>query len=171
MAVAQAMMRATPIRMTQLLAGAILAGCLGTTGCSKYYIPNTDVEDTDENREVIAFCEVYRRAIERKDIPALIELVSPQYYEDGGNVDASDDIDYAGIRDYLTSKFQDATAIRYEIRYRRVVREEDYIFVDYTYSGSFRLPSDQGETWQRTVEENRLEIVREDEDYRIVAGM
>lgn len=157
--------------VTVLTGSLVLASSFGSMGCNKYYIPNTDVEDTDANREVIAFCEVYRRAIERKDIPALVELVSPQYYEDGGNVDASDDIDYAGVRDYLTDKFQDATAIRYEIRYRRVVREEDYAFVDYTYSGSFRLPSAEGEKWERTVEENRLELVFEDETFKIVAGM
>jgi hypothetical protein len=149
----------------------LLTAAGGSLGCNQHYIPNTDVEDTDANREIVAFCEVYRRAVERKDIPSLVELVSPHYYEDGGNVDASDDIDYAGVREYLTTKFQDATAIRYEIRYRRVVVEEDYVYVDYTYSGSFRLPSDEGERWQRTVEENRLELILEDETYRIVAGM
>lgn len=165
------MKRVKAMAKTPLLAAVMLAATAGSMGCSKYYIPNTDVEDTEDNREVIAFCEVYRRAVERKDVPALIELVSPHYYEDGGNVDASDDIDYAGVREYLTTKFQDATAIRYEVRYRRVVREEDYVYVDYTYSGSFRLPSDEGEKWQRTVEENRLELVFEEDTYKIVAGM
>ncbi len=161
---------ANPIFVAAVTA-ALGAASLGMLGCSKFYIPNTDVEDSSENREVIAFCEVYRRAIERKDIPALVELVSPHYYEDGGNVDASDDIDYAGLRDYLSTEFQDASAIRYEIRYRRVVREDDFVYVDYTYSGSFRLPSEDGEKWERVVEENRLELVFEDESYRIVAGL
>ncbi len=150
---------------------AVAASSFGTQGCSKYYIPNTDVEDTEENREIIAFCELYRRALERKDIAALFELASPAYYEDGGNVDASDDIDYAGLREYLVNEFGDATAIRYEVRYRRVVKEEDYVFIDYTYSGSFRLPSEDGETWERAVEENRLELVFEEDSFRIVAGM
>lgn len=155
-----------------VLVGAVAAAGL-TTGCSKYYIPNTDVEDTEGNREIVAFCELYRRALERKDIAALLDLASPQYYEDGGNVDASDDIDYAGLREYLLQKFEDASAIRYEIRYRRVTKEEDYILVDFTYSGSFRLPSSDGdEKWRSTVAENRLELVMvEDEGLKIVAGM
>ncbi|MCA9620551.1 MAG: hypothetical protein KC731_16125 [Myxococcales bacterium] len=145
---------------------------VSAAGCSKHYIPNTDVEDTDDNREIVAFCELYRRAIERKDVPALLELASPHYYEDGGNVDASDDIDFAGLREYLLDRFADASAIRYEIRYRRVTRTEDYVYVDYTYSGSFRLPSEEGnEKWRSTVEENRLELVLHDDGYRIVAGM
>jgi hypothetical protein len=149
---------------------AVLATSL--SGCSTMYLPNTDVEDSDVNRKVVAFCEVYRRAIERKDIASLLDLASPHYYEDGGNVDATDDIDFAGLRDYLTDRFSDATGIRYEIRYRRVVAEEEYVYVDYTYSGSFRLPGKEGDDqWRSTVEENRLELVSHDESFQIVAGM
>lgn len=152
-----------------LLALGLLASPLA--GCSKYYIPNTDVEDTDDNRDVVSYCEAYRHAVERKDIAALLEMASTEYYEDGGNVDAADDIDYAGLRDYLTDRFADARGIRYEIRYRRILREGPYIYVDYTYSGSFRVNSDAGEKWRSTVEENRLELVQDGDTYRILAGM
>lgn len=166
------------------------------TGCATRYIPNTDVEDNDDNRKVITFCEKYRHAVELKDVGELIKLASNDYYEDGGNVDASDDLDYAGLRDYLTTKFSDARAIRYEIRYRRVIRQAvphddgdsaangnskadkgepalELIFVDYTYSASYRIPAAKGgDEWRRRVEDNRLEILRYPNDqYRIVAGM
>jgi len=140
-------------------------------GCSKHYIQNTDVEQTPDNKSVVEFCEVYRRAVERKDIPTLLQLASPEYYEDGGNIDASDDIDYAGLREYLTEKFDDAHAIRYEIRYRRISHEDDYVYVDFTYSGSFRVPTASGDKWRNAVEENRLELVADGETFRIVAGM
>jgi len=161
--------------MFQVRRTAALAACLaaGLLGCSKYYIANTDVEDTGANRKVIEFCEDYRRAVERKDVAKLLELASSHYYEDGRQPDASDDIDYAGLRDYLESKFADARAIRYEIRYRRVVRRDDRVFVDYTYSGSVRLPTGGGggESWRSTVDENRLELVADGESFKIVSGM
>jgi len=164
-------------RKRSLVSTLAVVGCVGLTGplggCSKYYIPNTDVEDTDDNRKIVAFCEQYRRALERKDVAALLDLASPNYYEDGGNVDASDDIDYAGLREYLLQKFEDASAIRYEIRYRRITKDEEYVLVDFTYSGSFRLPSTDGdEKWRSTVAENRIELVPHGEEgYKIVAGM
>ena len=155
---------------TRTLASFVLA--LATlTGCSTRYIPNTDVEDTDENRRIIAFCEKYRHAVEDKDISVLHGFASPDYYEDGGNVDPGDDIDYAGLKAYLTGAFQDARAIRYEIRYRRILREDDLVFVDYTYSASYRIPGTKGEEWRRKVEDNRLELVPYNNDYRIIAGM
>ncbi len=175
-----------------ILAASAAAAVLG---CATRYIPNTDVEDSDDNRKVITFCERYRHAVELKEVPDLLKLASKDYYEDGGNVDASDDLDYAGLKEYLTSRFDNARAIRYEMRYRRIVRQPlppreddassgptksatgadplELIYVDYTYSASYRIPSAKGgDEWRRRVEDNRLEILRyTDNTYSIIAGM
>ena len=148
-----------------------LAGLPGLAGCATHYIPNTDVEDNEENRKLVSFCERYRHAVESKDVATLLKLAAPSYYEDGGNADPTDDIDYAGLKAYLTTKFQDATAIRYEMRYRRVGKEKDVIYIDYTYSASYRIPGPKGDEWRRKVEDNRLELVPYQDEFRIVAGM
>ena len=148
-----------------------LVASMALAGCATHYIPNTDVEDTSENRKVIGFCEKYRHAVELKDVPTLLKLAAPNYYEDGGNVDPTDDIDYAGLQDYLTHRFQDTNAIRYEIRYRKVTKSRDGYWIDYTYSASYRIPGQKGEEWRRKVEDNRLEIVPYQDEFRIVAGM
>jgi len=140
-------------------------------GCSHNYIPNTDVDDNAENRRVVVFCEAYRKAVEQRNVGALLKMAAPTYYEDGGNVDASDDLDYTGLRDYLQNRFPDASAIRYEIRYRRIVREEKMIFVDYTFSASYKIPGGKGNEWRRHVDENRLELIPVGDEYKIVAGM
>src|SRR5690606_36591592 len=138
-----------------------LAALVVASGCGQNFIPNTDVPDNAENRRVIEFCEEYRRAVERRNIALLYSLAHPSYYEDGGNIDASDDIDYAGLRDFLDSKFKEARAIRYEVRYRRVQENEDdqTILVDYTFSASYKMPTPEGEVWRRQVADNRLELV------------
>ncbi len=156
------------------LAWAFVALCVPSiAACSKTYIPNTDVEDTSENRKIIAFCEEYRHAVEDKDVGKLLEMASPRYYEDGGNTNPEDDIDYEGLKDYLTSTFVKTQTIRYEIRYRRVsVNEENKrVYVEYTYSASYRIPGLKGEEWKRTVADNRLELVPDGDSYKILAGM
>jgi hypothetical protein len=163
---------AMPSNRFVLAALAIVASTL--TGCATRYIPNTDVEDNEENRKIIAFCEKYRHAVEEKDLLVLMKLASPDYYATGGNVDPRDDIDYAGLQDYLSGAFQDAKAIRYEIRYRRILRDEedqDRIFIDYTYSASYRIPGLKGEEWRRKVEDNRLELEPHQDEFRILTGM
>lgn len=145
---------------------------LGAAGCAKSYIPNTDVEDSSENRKVIAFCEEYRHAVEDKDVGRLLKMASPRYYEDGGNTNAEDDIDYEGLKDYLTATFVKTQTIRYEIRYRKVTFEENKkVMVEYSYSASYRMPGLKGEEWKHTVADNRLELVPEGDSYKILAGM
>lgn len=141
-------------------------------GCNKQLIPNTDVEETEFNRNVIEFCEKYRRAVERRNTALLLKLAHPSYYEDGASVDTSDDLDYAGLKDYLESKFRATKAIRYEIRYRGISRgRKKNVFVDYTYSASYKVPTTKGDVWRRRVADNRLELVPEGEAFRIVNGM
>ncbi len=147
-------------------------GLLALTACSHDYIPNTQVDDSDFNRQVIAFCEDYRHAVEKRSTSTLLKLADPRYYEDGGNVDTSDDLDFAGLEDYLQRQFRDARAIRYEIFYRDVtIGRSNQVFVDYTYSASYKVPSKVGEVWRRRVADNRLELVRDGEKFRILSGM
>jgi hypothetical protein len=103
--------------------------------CQPPLIPNTDVEDTDDNRRVIEFCETYRKAVERRDIPRLMKMAHADYYENGGTIDTSDDMDRQQLEEYLETKFSDTRGIRYEIRYRRIgAGRHDVVYVDYTFS-------------------------------------
>lgn len=146
---------------------------ISLSGCARQLIPNTDVDDTPFNREVVQFCEEYRKAVEKRNIALLLKMADPDYYEDGGNIDSSDDIDFAGLKVYLENRFRDTRAIRYEIRYRRVGKgRKNVVFVDYTYSASYKLVNAEGEYWRRAVADNRLELADDGNGrYRILAGM
>jgi hypothetical protein len=140
------------------------------TGCTKSYIPNTDVEDEGENRKVILFCERYRHAVEDKNIAELLQMASPGYFV--GASRNEDIYDYSGLKDYLTSQFVKTSGIRYEIRYRRVTfTETNHIYVDYTYAAAFKLPGVKGDEWRHKVADNRLDLVRDKDDYKIISGM
>ena len=150
----------------------VLALCLGALACSKTYIPNTDVEDTKVNRDVVLFCEQYRHALEDKNVGKLLGLMSPSYFEDGGNTKNEDDADYDKIREFLTTDFLHTMGIRYEIRYRKVTYSEtNHIWVDYTYAAAWKIPGVDKDEWHHTVADNRLDLVRDGESYKILAGM
>jgi len=140
--------------------------------CQPPLIPNTDVEDTDENRKVIEFCEKYRRAVERRDVPVLLGMAHPDYYENGGTIDTSDDMDRHALSEYLRTKFSDTRGIRYEIRYRRVGEgRQNIVFVDFTFSASYKVRTEDGMAWRRNVEDNRLELLPEGDSFKILSGM
>ncbi len=162
---------AVALRALAVSAALVVCGA-AASGCNHDYIPNTDVDNTEDNRKIVGFCEKYRRAVETKDIARLLMLAHREYYEDGGNIDASDDIDFAGLKDYLTTKFDDTESIRYEIRYRRVTVDDERVFVDFTFSASYRIPTDSGsDVWQRKVSDNRIELVPHNDEFLIIAGM
>jgi hypothetical protein len=148
-----------------------------TAGCAHDYIPNTQVEDSDFNRGVIAYCEDYRHAVERRATEALMKMADPKYYEDGGTVDTSDDLDREGLRAYLEGEFAQTRQIRYEIYYRDIsIGRSNQVFVDYTYSASYKVPlpdatKPEESVWRRRVADNRLELVRDGEKFRILSGM
>ena len=145
---------------------------LPALGCNHQLIANTDVDDTDFNRHVIEYCEDYRHAVEQRNTAKLLKMAHPSYYEDGGNVDATDDLDYAGLREYLETEFNQTRAIRYEIHYRDVSEgRKNTILVDYTYSASYKIPTPHGDVWRRRVADNRLQLAREGESFRILSGM
>jgi hypothetical protein len=142
------------------------------TACSPSLIPNTDVEDTSQNRKVITFCEQYRHAVEEKNVGQLLKMASPRYHEDGGNTNTEDDLDYDGLRAYLTETFVKTQQIRYEIRYRKVTfTETNHVFVDYTYASSYKIPGVKGDEWKHTVADNRLDLLPDGDAYKIMAGM
>jgi hypothetical protein len=151
-----------------------LAALIGTAflaGCGSQIIPNTAIEDTPRNREIISFCERYRNALEQRDVGALLAMASPRYYENGGTPEGEDDYDITGLRDVLRRTLPRVHTVRYEFRYRRVELEEGRVMVDYTFSGSFRVETDEGHRWYRRVADNRLELERVGGEYRIIAGM
>lgn len=176
-----------------------LVAALAPAGCATGRIPNTDVPDTSENREVIQFCERYRRAVESKDVRALLSMASPRYFEDAGTPTGDDDYGYEGLQRLLSVWDQTVRQVRYEIRYRRISADSqhnDRLFVDFTYTGSYTLQQPSGgreepagaalhidpvrgatpvdrdeEVWFRRVADNRLELERVGDSWRILSGM
>ena len=159
------------LKICAVLAVSLLAGC------SRDVIPNTQVEDTDFNRQVIAYCEDYRHAVERRATETLLKMADAKYYEDGGTIDTSDDLDLQGLRSYLQTEFAQTKQIRYEIFYRDItIGRSNQVYVDYTYSASYKVPlpeptKAEDSVWRRRVADNRLELVRDGEKFRILSGM
>jgi hypothetical protein len=140
-------------------------------GCATATIPNTRVEDTEENREVLEFLEQYRTAVEARDVGRLIRLASQSYFDDMGTPAGTDDVDFEGLREGLAAFPVEVLAARYQIHYRDVTYVDDRVLVDVRYTAWFRVPTPEGPQWERRLEPHRLVIAREDGQYRIVSGM
>ena len=159
-------------RLSSLAAFLLLAvssGCAGT-------IPNTTVEDTAENREIVAFMEEYRRAVESRNVRRLLEMASPRYLDDLGTPGGGDDLDFDSLREKLSRWRDRVVDVRYEIKYNRVTFDQRRIFVEFRYTASFLLTTVDGdERWSRRLGDHRLILTRDEESdegtLQILSGM
>ena len=142
-----------------------------SAACGASMIPNTDVEDTSENRAVVNFTEEYRKAVEARNVAKLMSLASADYFDDNGTPDAADDVDFKQLRDKLSLWNENLIQARYEIRYRQVQYVQDRVVVDYTYTGSFRVKTPEGERAVRRLDDNRMVLKRTGESFKILSGM
>jgi hypothetical protein len=158
---------------SRLTAATLALAALSLAGCARDVIPNTDVRDTVENREIIDFLEQYRKAVEKQDVQTLMKLASKRYLDDNGTPVGRDDLDYESLGEKLRRWDSAVDKVRYEIRYRRVSYHQDRVFVDVTYTASFRVDTPEGKRWARRLADNRMVLSRDRPSgkYRIVSGM
>ncbi len=123
-------------------------------------ISNTNVDDTLDNRAVLAVCERYRVAMESRDVDAVLAVTSRRYH-DGS-------VTYETLPTLLKRVMANVIAVRYELRYEKVSRTVNEVFVDVQSSSSVEMTSGG---WTHRIDTSRLVLVREDGEYRIIRGM
>ena len=158
--------------MKRLLVLALATGLVHSlAGCGSDLIPNTDVPNSEANRAAVDFVETYRHAVEEHNPAAILALVSPAYLDDNGTPQTADDVDYERLQEELTRWPADVLDVRYEMRYRRVSIYAERVYVDVTYTAGFKLRTADGERWERRLSDNRIELIREGGEFRIVSGL
>jgi hypothetical protein len=106
--------RARVLAATLAVTAALLAGACATRGS---VIVGTKIPDTQTNRGILEVVETYRVAVEKRDTPTLLLMAAPGYWEDSGTPSGSDDYGFDGLKTVLSSRFQNATEIRYAMKY------------------------------------------------------
>ena len=141
-------------------------------GCADKNIPNTDVPESEENRKVLDFMERYRRAVEKRDVDALMAMASPAYFDDHGTPSGKDDTDRKQLNAQLNKWKELVISVRYEIRYRKVEFRRSKVFVSFTYTGSFELNRPDGSTkWSRRIGDHRMVLIPHGGKFLISSGM
>lgn len=167
---------------SQILAPALLLGgvllLVGACGPRVSYIQGTKIERTSENQKLISRVEQYRSAVEEKDAAGLLLMASREYWEDGGTPDGDDDYGFAGLKDVLTSRFQQADSIRYSMRYKRIrlapgaTEDSRRAFVDVLVDASFTIPDARGGLRRSDLrDQGQLVLDWDGEKWMFVSGM
>lgn len=159
----------TAARMACVLALAAVGAC------KPALLPGTSLEDTPANREVIAFMERYRTAVESRSADNVLKLVATDYWEDNGTPDQRDDYGIEKLQRDLAERLSHTRAIHLELRVQHIEPDDAKLRVDYRYLQRALLALPAGEEWVSHSDVNRLVLRRksatEGADFEIVAGL
>lgn len=139
--------------------------------CAHARIPNTSVDDTEENRTIYELLLTYERAIEARDTDAVLAMVSPQFYEDNGNTDKDDDYDLTGLKASLSDEFNKTKKIQVDMNVDAIQVEDAkaYAYVFFTLRARSEFPS--GEKWKTASDRARIVFAQEDDKWLIISGL
>lgn len=168
--------------------GIVLAGLLAVmTGCASNHLDSDDlypdepgfqigedaeIADSPEVREVLEVLYQYRNALVSKDFGTLNRLVSENYYENAGTTHTTaDDYGYVELGEVFEKMAEYAAQIRYRVTVQDVMVRERQAHVDFEFEYAFQYDIADKETWDAGVDVNRMEFLREGNQWRIVGGM
>ncbi len=142
---------------TKTIVQVILVGLvLASSACKPRLIPNTSVPDTKENHAVAKFMEDYRNAIISRSVPDIMLMVSPDYLETSGTIEAGDDYNYAQLQEKLEKTYAHVKEVTLRLHIQNITRKDDRIMVFYFYNQHSLVELPAGEQWMAVNDVNRL---------------
>ncbi len=145
---------------------------LALVACTPSLIPGTSVADTGDNREVLKLVELYRQAVERKDVQAILDLVSPAYYDTRGHPDdPSFHWDYEKLRVEISERFATVKEVKLDIVPRHIDVKRNKALVSYLFTQNFIAHLPSGEIAKHDSDLNRMELERVGKRWLITRGL
>jgi hypothetical protein len=141
------------------------------TACAHSKIPMTQIDDTEDNRQILAIVEEYKRAMESLDAPAVLSLVSPHYYEDNGNIATADDYDFAGLKTSLEADFARTKTMHLDLRVDAIAVDEGSAYAELYYQVRAHNGYPSGEKWETGNDRTRIEFEKVGDKWLIVSGL
>ncbi len=154
------------VRTALLAALAVVAAA-----CAPRRIPGTDIPSTSDNRAVFAVIEQYRAALEKRDVPAIMALVAPAYYDTAGTPDPSDDLDRDRLQKSLEQDLPKADSVKVEFTVRRIDVTGDDAQAEVFFDSYYRVKTPASTVPRRDSDLERMKLRKIDGQWRFVSGL
>ena len=157
--------------MTTRAALSSLLALLALAACGPHRIPGTDVSDTADNRGVYEVVRAYQQALEKKDAPAILALVSPDYFDNGGTAQPSDDMDRQRLEKSLPADLAKLEGVRSDVTVRSITVQGGSAVAELFYESYYRVQTPAGAIPRRDSDVHQLHLKKIDGAWRITSGL
>ncbi|HEU4383801.1 MAG TPA: hypothetical protein VFR85_09900 [Anaeromyxobacteraceae bacterium] len=138
--------------------------------CAKK-IPGTEIDDTRDNRAIVAVIDAYRKALDARDSATALTLVSMDYFDDAGTAEATDDLDREALGKVLGETLARMPALKLELAVTRIDVDGDKASAYLYYDSRYRVATPRGEIPKRDSDLSRMTFRREGGFWRIASGL
>jgi len=156
---------------TPIAAFSAAAFSLLLAACTPSTIPGTPVEDTKDNRAVLSVIGKYQADAQALDADAMLQLASPKYFDKSFMARGRSPVDYEHLQKTLTDKFAKLKTLKMEITIKDVRVKGDRAEVDYFLVMHFAVSEPTGEKWFNESDDERMTLARENNAWKVVAGL
>ena len=139
--------------------------------CAPPRIPNTTIPDTPDTRAVLRVVDEYTAALQRRDAIAILALVAPTYFDDGGTTDPSDDLDLAGLTAALPGDLAKLKGLRIELVVRSLDVSGDTAVAEVFSDTWYQVTVKDGTVPRRDTDVHRMRFVRLQGIWKIASGL
>lgn len=150
--------------MTVLRATLFACACVLATACAPKLIPNTQIVDNRDNRQILQVVQRYRDAYAARDAEGITALVSDEY------LDKREGISKRVLEEQLAQDFARVRELQLELNVRRIEVQGDEAQVDYFYSTSYLLDAPDAQ-WETRTDDKRMHLTRTNEGWQVVSGL
>lgn len=151
---------------------ALFLAAVAMTGCGPKMIPNSEIEDTDENREILSVVSAYKNALEGRNVERLMSLVSKTFFENSGTPAGDDDYNYDGLEQRLTKWAEQTKAIRADVKVKAITVKDGTARAQYFYDVNYQIPGAAGVMqWKHEADTKEMVLRREGSVWRITSGI
>ncbi len=157
--------------MTIRAALSSLVAVLALAACGAHRIPGTDVRDTRDNRAVYEVVRAYQQALERRDAPAILALVSPDYFDTGGTAQASTAMDRQKLEKSLPADLAKLEGVRADITVRNITVQKDTAVAELFYENYYRVQTPAGAVPRRDSDIQQLHQKKIGDAWKITSGL
>jgi hypothetical protein len=144
---------------------------MSVLGCKPKVFPGTKIADNPDNRQVVEVISAYQKAMESRDLELLLDMATPDYYEDRGTLDKTDDYGLAELKSNLIQRFSSIQQLRYTVKVKDIKINGEEALVDFHYQMLFQFKIGESARWEQAEDDGQLELRKIDKVWKIAAGL
>jgi hypothetical protein len=149
----------------------IAAAAVFAAACAPRLIPGTEIRSTADTRAVYDVVMKYREALEKRDVPGILALVAPTYYDTAGTPDPADDLDRARLEASLAQELTKTDSVKADFTMRRIEVSGDEAQAEVFYDTYYRVKTATTTVPRRDSDVQRLKLKRIDGQWKFVSGL